>query len=146
MGDGQCLLSPQFPAPTFQPPEPAPSLNTVSYQIGSISKLMSTAAAEWVSAPADTYSGAGRRQLWQTGERHPAGHLDARPAAGASHRLANVVYRHVVSQHDVRACLERVIDLVEPLGLNFDPQIRTVGRARGPPPPSRHRPVERGCL
>ena len=70
--------------------------------IGSISKLMSTAGAEWVKRADRHVIGAGRGQLRNAIERHAARNLDLRSAARRRDRLANLLEGHVVEEHDVR--------------------------------------------
>ena len=68
----------------------------------SISKLMSAAGAECVSAPTDTKSAPVAASSGMPLERHAAGDLDLRAPARAADGLAHVVERQVVEQDRCR--------------------------------------------
>src|SRR5262249_47897825 len=64
--------------------------------------------------------GAGGRKLGYALERNAAGNFDFRAAPRPPDRFRDVRRGHVVDQDDVRARGQRVVHLLQPLGLDLD--------------------------
>src|SRR3954470_17092684 len=71
--------------------------------------------------------GTRRSELVDTRERHTAGDFDFRAAAGTSDRLANAIGRHVVDEDRFGARDDRLVDLRQRFGLDFNRQPGTIG-------------------
>jgi hypothetical protein len=82
---------------------------------------MSSAGAEWVSAAGDEIDPA-RGDLSHTLQRHPTGGLRERSATRHGDRNAQRCDVHVVEQHDIRAGLQRLRQLVGRRHFDLDPQ------------------------
>ena len=87
---------------------------------GSISKLMSTAGAECVSAPTDTKSAPVAASSGIRSSVTPPEISICGAAARARDRLANLVGGHVVDEDRLDAGGERLVDLRERLGFDLD--------------------------
>ena len=83
---------------------------------------MSSAGAEWVSAPTEMRSTPVAAIVGDGLQRHSTRGFQQRPAGGQGDRLAQRRNVHVVEQHDVGAGLERLRQLVERRHFDLDAQ------------------------
>ncbi len=119
---------------------PGPPSTPEDGQAGSISKLMSMAGAECVSAPMETKSGPAGGDLGDPIQRDAARHFRLRPAAAASTASAMFAVVMLSSKQNIGSRGQRLIHLLERLDLDLDRQ-RSQPTLESASPPARLPPA-----